>query len=75
MLNPKLYTLSQCARWCLQWSPGEPMLIFSAQEMDALMDAHPKRVIVLEASFTWCRPCKAFQRPYEVLISYDCLPA
>lgn len=49
----------------IEWSPGEPMLIFSAQEMDALMAAHPERVVVLEASFTWCRPCKAFQRPYE----------
>lgn len=49
----------------IEWSPGEPILIFSSQEMDALMEAHPQRVIVLEASFTWCRPCKAFQRPYE----------
>ena len=41
------------------------MLIFSAEELDALMAAHPDRVVVLEASFTWCRPCKGFQRPYE----------
>lgn len=49
----------------IEWSPGEPMLIFSSQEMDELMQAHPERVVVLEASFTWCRPCKAFQKPYE----------
>lgn len=42
------------------------MLIFSAEELDALMAAHPQRLVVLEASFTWCRPCKGFTRPYEV---------
>jgi len=49
----------------IEWVPGSPTLIFSAEELDALMAAHAQRVVVLEASFTWCRPCKGFVRPYE----------
>jgi hypothetical protein len=50
----------------VQWVPGEVMLIFSGEEFKALSSSHPQRVVVLEASFTWCRPCKGFQRSYEV---------
>lgn len=42
------------------------MLIFSGEEFKALSATHPRRVVVLEASFTWCRPCKGFQKSYEV---------
>ncbi len=42
------------------------MLIFSGEEFKALSAMHPRRVVVLEASFTWCRPCKGFQKSYEV---------
>lgn len=41
------------------------MLVFSAEEVDELAAAHPRRLIVLEASFTWCRPCKGFARSYQ----------
>jgi len=50
----------------VQWTPGEVMLIFSGEEFKALSAMHPRRVVVLEASFTWCRPCKGFQKSYEV---------
>ena len=49
----------------LQWTPGEVMLVFSAEEVDELAKAHPRRLLVLEASFTWCRPCKGFARAYQ----------
>ena len=46
------------------------MLIFSGEEFKALSAAHPSRLLVLEASFTWCRPCKGFQRAYEVGLDF-----
>jgi Ca2+-binding EF-hand superfamily protein len=49
----------------IEWMPGEVMLIFSGEEFKALSGAHPRRVVVLEASFTWCRPCKGFQKSFE----------
>lgn len=49
----------------IEWVPGEVMLIFSGEEFKALSTSHPRRVVVLEASFTWCRPCKGFQKSYE----------
>ena len=50
----------------VRWVPGEVTLIFSGEEFKALSSSHPQRVVVLEASFTWCRPCKGFQKSFEV---------
>ena len=38
----------------------------SEEEFDAALAQHAQRLIVLEASLTWCRPCKGFERSYEV---------
>lgn len=32
----------------------------------AVLGANPGRMVVLMASVTWCRPCRAFQEKYEV---------
>ena len=41
-------------------------MIFSEAELDCLLEAHSDRLTVLEASLTWCRPCKAFERSFQV---------
>ena len=50
----------------MQWTPGQVALIFSGEELEAIKEQYPKHVVVLQASFTWCRPCKGFIRAYEV---------
>lgn len=50
-----------------QWRPGEVNLLMSEEDFDAALAQHAPRLIVLEASLTWCRPCKGFERPFEVL--------
>lgn len=49
-----------------QWRPGEVSMLMSEEEFDAALALHAQRLIVLEASLTWCRPCKGFERSYEV---------
>lgn len=41
-------------------------VIFSEEELNAVLEDNPSRLIVLEASLSWCRPCRAFTRTYEV---------
>ncbi|KAK9831857.1 hypothetical protein WJX81_002485 [Elliptochloris bilobata] len=48
-----------------EWQPGEVSLLESEEEFDAALVQHPQRLIVLEASLTWCRPCKGFERSYQ----------
>lgn len=45
--------------------PGGVNLFFSEEELDAVLAANKDKVVVLMASVTWCRPCKAFQENYE----------
>lgn len=40
-------------------------MLMSEEEFDAALAQHAQRLIVLEASLTWCRPCKGFERSYE----------
>jgi Ca2+-binding EF-hand superfamily protein/thiol-disulfide isomerase/thioredoxin len=44
---------------------GGVTLIFSEEEFDAVLAAHPDKLIVVMASVTWCRPCRSFQEIYE----------
>ena len=37
----------------------------SAAEFEAIVEAEKPGLVVLEVAFTWCRPCKGFQRKYE----------
>lgn len=52
----------------LQAQLGSVTLIFSEAELDSLLQQHSSRLIVLEASMTWCRPCKGFERSYQACI-------
>ena len=40
------------------------VLVQSEQEVDAAL-ASTDGLVVLEVAFTWCRPCKGFERKYE----------
>lgn len=40
-------------------------LFFSEDEFDKVLASAGERVVVLMASVTWCKPCKAFQTEYE----------
>ena len=41
-------------------------LIFSEEELDALISANPDKLVVVFGALTWCRPCKGMQRPVQV---------
>jgi hypothetical protein len=44
---------------------GAVNLIRSEEEFDLVLRGHRQQLVVLEASLTWCRPCKGFDRPYQ----------
>ena len=50
---------------------GEVLMLFSEAEFDVLLEAHASQLIVLEAGLSWCRPCKGFERTFQVLKSVD----
>jgi hypothetical protein len=50
----------------LQPRLGEVAIIFSEAELDDVLKAHKDDLVVLEASLTWCRPCKGFEPSYKV---------
>ena len=41
---------------------------------NAVLAASPGKLVLLMASLTWCRPCKAFQDKYEASAAAACLP-
>ena len=40
-------------------------MLTSDEQFDLALERHAPRLIVLEASLTWCRPCKGFERTYQ----------
>lgn len=44
---------------------GAVNVISSEEEFDLVLRGHQQRLVVLEASLTWCRPCKGFDRAYQ----------
>ncbi|KAL4440573.1 hypothetical protein ABPG75_003574 [Micractinium tetrahymenae] len=49
----------------LKLLPGGVNLFFAEADLDAVLAAHPAKLVVLMASLTWCRPCKTFQATFE----------
>eukprot|EP01024_Parvocaulis_polyphysoides_P061484 TRINITY_DN6811_c0_g5_i1.p1 TRINITY_DN6811_c0_g5~~TRINITY_DN6811_c0_g5_i1.p1 ORF type:complete len:409 (+),score=55.72 TRINITY_DN6811_c0_g5_i1:62-1288(+) len=47
--------------------PGQVMMIFSEEELNELLADGADKLAVIFAGLTWCRPCKAIQRPYQKL--------
>ena len=47
----------------------------SEEQFDAALAQHAQRLIVLEASLTWCRPCKGFERTYQVRAAVESMSA
>lgn len=45
---------------------GTVNMIFSEAEFDKILGEAGNKLVVLMASLTWCRPCKAFGPTYEV---------
>ncbi|KXZ48459.1 hypothetical protein GPECTOR_27g629 [Gonium pectorale] len=54
----------------IQAVEGDMTLIFSEQELDELIAAHPGKLVVLFCALTWCRPCKGMQRPVQKLAEH-----
>ncbi|CAL5225664.1 g8524 [Coccomyxa viridis] len=48
---------------------GEVNFIWSEEEFDWVLSEHAQQLIVLEASLTWCRPCKGFERAFQKFAS------
>jgi thioredoxin 1 len=48
--------------------PGEVTMIFGGDDLDAVVAAAPPgSLVVVQAGFTWCKPCKAFAPTYAAL--------
>ena len=70
-------TLAPCsagteAGWCPlglipSWNPESPPKVycFLFFFLPAVLAANPDKLVVVMASVTWCRPCRAFQDIYE----------
>jgi len=54
---------------------GDITLIFSEQELDEVLERHKEQLVVLFSGLTWCRPCKAMQRPIQKLAAHYSGPA
>ena len=50
----------------MQLKAGEVNFIWSEEEFDWVLSEHAQQLVVLEASLTWCRPCKGFERAFQV---------
>ena len=50
----------------MQLKDGEVNFIWSEEEFDWVMRERAQQLVVLEASLTWCRPCKGFERAFQV---------
>lgn len=44
---------------------GSVTLFFSQAELDLVLEEHSDRLVVVEASLTWCRPCKGFEKTFQ----------
>ena len=55
----------------VQTTLGAVNLIKSEEEFDLVLKGHSQQLIVLEASLTWCRPCKGFDRAYQACTSFS----
>lgn len=51
---------------------GTVNMIFSEAEFDKILGEAGNKLVVLMASLTWCRPCKAFGPTYEVPVWVSC---
>lgn len=49
---------------------GAVTTFFSAHELELILHASTGRLVVVEASLTWCKPCKTFQPTYEKLAAH-----
>ncbi|GFR52365.1 hypothetical protein Agub_g14924 [Astrephomene gubernaculifera] len=49
---------------------GDMTIIFSEQELDEIITANPNKLVVVFGALTWCRPCKAMQRPVQKLAEH-----
>mmetsp|Transcript_32043 Transcript_32043/g.82062 ORF Transcript_32043/g.82062 Transcript_32043/m.82062 type:complete len:374 (-) Transcript_32043:164-1285(-) len=70
-LNPKnINPFSDGRQRLVVSESGDVALIFSGEELDDVNEQNPGRLVVLMASLTWCRPCKAFQKKYLQLAEH-----
>ncbi|KAK9810405.1 hypothetical protein WJX72_010210 [[Myrmecia] bisecta] len=53
------------SRKLIEVEPGRVTTVFSTEEFDTVMTDHADTLVVVEASLTWCRPCKGFERTFE----------
>ena len=48
---------------------GRVSIFFGEEELNAILQDFDSSLVIIEASMTWCRPCKGFERAYEVCAS------
>lgn len=48
-------------------TPGEVLNIGSTQQADSILMHHEETLVVLQCTFTWCRPCIGFKPKYKKL--------
>ncbi|KAG2485016.1 hypothetical protein HYH03_016219 [Edaphochlamys debaryana] len=68
--NPNASAASMASGDIIDPIEGDMTLIFSEQELDAIVAAHPDKLVCIFGALTWCRPCKAMQRPVQRLAEH-----
>jgi Ca2+-binding EF-hand superfamily protein len=69
-LNPARQSEEATHEWprgnqLVQWTPGQVLTVFSEEEFDQILAANPDRLVCIQASLTWCRPCIGFEPTYD----------
>lgn len=49
---------------------GDLTLIFSEAELDEILKGAKDKLVVVFSALTWCRPCKAMQRPVQKIAEH-----
>lgn len=64
-MQPKPHDAGTHTGRIIEPKPGRVTMFFGEEELDFILSEFGQRLVVVEASMTWCRPCKGFERAYE----------
>jgi len=46
------------------WAPGEVLQVTCTEHVDSILQKEKERLVVIQCTYTWCRPCKGFKPKY-----------
>jgi thiol-disulfide isomerase/thioredoxin len=46
------------------WTRGEVLQVTCTEHVDSVLQKEKERLVVIQCTFSWCRPCKGFKPKY-----------